>query len=75
MQLGHGTLDGLVVATAHLNAKDIEQLVVIRLNQQRLHGNEVCQLMARDVEHELGTLCLNTAKHLGEETIRGVGGQ
>lgn len=26
VQLGHGALDGLVVATAHLNAKDVEQL-------------------------------------------------
>ena len=75
MQLGHRALNGLVVATTHLNAKDVEQLVVVGLNEQRLHGNEVGQLMARDIEHELGTLCLNTAQDLGQETLRGVGGQ
>ena len=61
MKLGHSALDGLIVATAHLNAKDIEQLVVIGLDQQRLHGNEICQLMARNVENELGTLGLDAA--------------
>ena len=75
MQLGHRALDRLVVATAHLNAKDVEQLVVVGLNEQRLHGNKVGQLMARDIEHELGALCLNTAKHLGQETLGGVGRQ
>ena len=75
MQLGHRALNGLVVATAHLNAKDVEQLVVVGLNEQRLHSDEIGQLMARDIEHELGTLCLNTAKHLGQETLRGVGRQ
>ena len=75
MQLGHRALDGLVVATAHLNAKDVKQLVIVGLNEQRLHGNEVGQLMARDIEHELGTLCLNTAQDLGQKTLRSVGGQ
>ena len=75
VQLGHRTLNGLIVATAHLNAKDVEQLVVVGLNEQRLHGNEVGQLMARDIEHEFGTLCLNAAKYLGQETLGGVGGQ
>ena len=31
--------------------------------------------MARNIEHELGALCLNAAKHLGQEALRGVGGQ
>ena len=75
MQFGHRALDRLVVATAHLNAKDVEQLVVVRLNEERLHSNEVGQLMARNIEHELGALCLNAAKHLGQEALRGVGGQ
>ena len=75
VQLGHRALNGLVVATAHLNAKDVEQLVVVGLNEQRLHGDEVGQLMARDIEHELGALRLNTAKYLGQETLGGVGGQ
>lgn len=56
VQLGHRALDGLVVATAHLDAKDVKQLVVIGLDQQWLQSNEVCQLMARDVEDELGPL-------------------
>ena len=59
MQLGHRALDGLIVATAHLNAKDVEQLVVVGLNEQRLHSNEVGQLMARDIEHELGAFRLH----------------
>ena len=75
MQIGHRALDGLVVATAHLNAKDVEQLVVVGLNEERLHSNEVGQLMARDIEHELGTLGFDTAKHLGQEALGGVGGQ
>ena len=65
MQLGHRALDRLVVATAHLNAKDVEQLVVVGLNEQRLHGNEVCQLMARDIEHELSAFRLHAAQDLG----------
>ena len=72
MQLGHSALDGLIVATAHLDAKDVEQLVVIGLDQQRLHGNEVCQLMARDIEHELGPLGLYTAQDLGQEALGSV---
>ena len=75
VQLGHRALDGLVVATAHLNAKDVEQLVVIGLDQQRLHGNEVCQLMARDVEDELGSLGLDAAQDLGQEALGSVGRQ
>ena len=73
MQLGHRALDGLVVAIAHLNAKDVEQLVIIGLDQQRLHGNEVCQLMARDVENELGALGLDAAQDLGQEALGSVG--
>ena len=75
VQFGHRTLDGLVIATAHLNAKDVEQLVVVRLNEQRLHSNEVGQLMARDVEHELSAFCLHATQDLGQETLGGVGGQ
>ena len=75
VQLGHSALDGLVVATAHLDAKDVEQLVIIGLDQQRLHGNEVCQLMARDIEDELGPLGLDTAQDLGQEALGNVGRQ
>ena len=75
VQLGHSALDRLIVATAHLNAKDIEQLIVIGLDQQRLHGNEVCQLMARDVEDELGPLSLDAAQDLGQEALGSVGRQ
>ena len=35
MKLGHRALDGLIGATAHLNAKDVKQLVVVGLDQQR----------------------------------------
>ena len=75
MKLGHSALDGLIVATAHLNAKDVKQLVVIGLDQQRLHGNEVRQLMARDVEDELGPLGLDAAQDLGQEALGSVGRQ
>ena len=75
MKLSHSALDGLIVATAHLNAKDIEQLVVIGLDQQRLHGNEICQLMARNVENELSTLGLDAAQNLGQEALGSVGRQ
>ena len=75
VQLGHRALDGLVVATAHLNAKDVKQLVVVGLNKQRLQSNEVCQLMARDVEDELGPLGLDTAQDLGQEALGSVGRQ
>ena len=75
MKLSHCALDGLIVATAHLNAKDVEQLVVIGLDQQRLHGNEVCQLMARDVEDELGPLSLDAAQDLSQKALGSVGRQ
>ena len=75
MKLGHSALDGLIVATAHLNAKDVEQLIVIGLDQQWLQSNEVCQLMARDVEDELGPLGLDTAQDLGQEALGSVGRQ
>ena len=75
VQLGHRALDGLVVATAHLNTKDVEQLVIVGLDQQRLHGNEVCQLMARDIEDELGPLGLDAAQDLGQEARGSVGRQ
>ena len=75
MQFGHSALDGLIVATAHLNAKDVEQLVVVGLNEERFHSNKVGQLMARDIEDELGTLCLHATQDLGQETLGGVGGQ
>ena len=75
MKLGHSALDRLIVATAHLNAKDVKQLVVVGLNKQRLQSNEVCQLMARDVEDELGPLGLDTAQDLGQEALGSVGRQ
>ena len=75
VQLGHSALDGLIVATAHLNAKDVEQLIVVGFDQQWLHGNKVGQLMAGDVENELGTLGLNATQDLGQEALGGVGGQ
>ena len=75
VELGHRALDGLIIATAHLNTKDVEQLVVVGLNEERLHSNEVGQLMARDVEDKLGTLGLDTAKYLGQKALGGVGGQ
>ena len=75
VQLGHSALDGLVVATAHLDAKDVKQLVVIGLDQQWLQSNDVCQLMARDVEDELGPLGLDAAQDLGQEALGSVGRQ
>ena len=75
VQLGHSALDGLVATTAHLDAKDVKQLVVIGLDQQWLQSNEVCQLMARDVEDELGPLGLDTAQDLGQEALGSVGRQ
>ena len=74
MQLGHSALDGLVVATAHLDAKDVKQLVVIGLDQQWLQSNEVCQLMARDVEDELGPLGLDTAQDSAKKPSEVLGG-
>ncbi len=53
MQLGHGGGNGFLVAGMDVDAEDITQLISVGLDEQGLESEQVGELGAGDVEHEL----------------------